>query len=65
MNSTVDEKLRINQRMVGQTVYVLEKDSHNWYGEIVSCPDPESFIVKESKTGEEKLVSMFDVRGCR
>ena len=65
MNSTVEERHRINQKMVGQTVYVLEKSSHNWYGEITSCPDSENFVVKESKTGEEKLVSIFDIRGCR
>ena len=65
MNSTTEERLRINQKMIGQTVYVLEKESHNWYGEVTDCPDSESFLIKESRSGEEKLVSMFDVRGCR
>jgi|TARA_B100001540_G_C15394323_1_gene455918 hypothetical protein len=65
MNSTTEERLRINQKMISQTVYILEKDSHNWYGEVLECPDSESFLVKDPKSGDEKIVSMFDVRGCR
>jgi|TARA_Y100000361_G_C11121918_1_gene323715 hypothetical protein len=65
MNSTTEERLRINQKMISQTVYVLEKDSYNWYGEVLECPDSESFLVKDPKSGDEKIVSMFDVRGCR
>jgi hypothetical protein len=65
MNNAAEEKLRINQKMIGQTVYVIEKDYHNWYGEVISCPDAETFIVKESRSGEEKPVNIFDIRGCR
>ena len=65
MNSSVEEKIKINQKMIGQTVYVLEKDGHNWHGEVINCPDSESFLVKETRSGEEKLVSIFDIRGCR
>ena len=65
MTAEIEEKLKINKKMIGQTVYVLEKDSNNWYGEVLDATDYETFSIKNSKTQELKSVSIFDVRGCR
>lgn len=65
MNNIAEEKLKIHEKMIGQTVHVIEKDAHNWYGEVIGCPDAETFLVKESRSGEEKRVNIFDIRGCR
>ena len=60
-----EEKLKVNKKMIGQTVYVQEKASNNWYGEVVDAEDHETFLIKNPKTQEQKTVSIFDVRGCR
>jgi NMD protein affecting ribosome stability and mRNA decay len=60
-----EEKLNVNKKMIGQTVYVQEKASNNWYGEVIDAEDYETFLVKNPKTQEQKTVSIFDIRGCR
>ena len=65
MTVDTEEKLKVNKKMVGQTVYVLEKNINNWYGEVVDAVDYETFLIKNPKTQEQKKVSIFDVRGCR
>ena len=60
-----EEKLKVNKKMIGQTVYVQEKASNNWYGEVIDAEDYETFLVKNPKTQEQKTVSIFDIRGCR
>jgi len=51
--------------MIGQTVYVIEKDQHSWYGEVLDTVDFETFLIKDSKSQEQKEINIFDVRGCR
>ena len=65
MITQTEEKLKVNKKMIGQTVYVQEKDASNWYGEVVDATDHETFLIKNTKTQEQKLISIFDVRGCR
>tara|TARA_R110002051_G_scaffold291319_2_gene355265 strand:- start:309 stop:509 length:201 start_codon:yes stop_codon:yes gene_type:complete len=65
MTTQIEEKLRVNKKMIGQTVYVQEKEYSNWYGEVVDAADHETFLIKNPKTQEQKTVSIFDVRGCR
>jgi len=60
-----EDKLNVNKKMIGQTVYVQEKASNNWYGEVIDAEDYETFLVKNPKTQEQKTVSIFDIRGCR
>ena len=62
MNSTNEEKLRINKKMIGQTVYVLEKSQYNWYGEVKDAIDHETFLIKNQKSEEEREVNIFDIR---
>lgn len=65
MITATEEKLNVNKKMIGQTVYVLEKDTNNWYGEVLDAIDHETFLIKNPKTQEQKNISIFDVRGCR
>ncbi len=65
MNNSQKEKLKVNKRMIGQTVYVIEKDQHSWYGEVLDTVDFETFLIKDSKSQEQKEINIFDVRGCR
>ena len=65
MTSGTEEKLKVNKNMIGQTVFVQEKNSGNWYGEVIDATDHETFLIKDQKTQEQKSVSIFDVRGCR
>lgn len=65
MNNSQEEKLRVNKRMIGQTVFVVEKNHYNWHGEILDAIDFETFLVKDSKSQEQKEINIFDIRGCR
>jgi len=65
MNNSQKEKLKVNKRMIGQTVYVIEKNQHGWYGEVLDTVDFETFLIKDSKSQEQKEINIFDVRGCR
>jgi formyl-CoA transferase len=44
MTTQIEEKLKVNKKMIGQTVYVQEKESSNWYGEVVDAADHESVL---------------------
>ena len=55
----MENKIEINKKLIGKTVRVIE-ESIDWFGEVVSVKDENTFIVSNGISGFE--VDIFNVR---
>ncbi len=57
-----NDKLEINKRMIGKSVWVFRPDENGFFGEIMDALDEETFLVR--KGTQTFRVNIFDIRSA-